>query len=171
MVANSEGLSPGQLDAWVTMMAFVETVPAAIEGQLKSEAGINLFEYTVLAMVSEEPDQALPMSKLAELSFGSISRLSHAVTRLQRRGWVEKQAGTGERRHNIVSLTAAGQEALGSAAASHVAMVRERVADPLSEDDTRDLARILRKLIAVTDPRLAELLDQQIPVIIDRNQK
>jgi len=170
MVADGAGLSPSQLEAWITVMAFVETVPPAIEGQLKTEAGINLFEYTVLAMVSEEPDHSLPMSKLAGLSFGSISRLSHAVTRLQRRGWVEKRAGAGARRHNIVSLTDAGVEVLQAAAESHVAMVHERVGEPLTEQDAVDLSRILRKLIGATDPELADMLEVQVPVIIERNQ-
>lgn len=163
------GLSADQLAAWVGLCALTEVLPPVIESQLKRDLGVNLFEYTVLAMLSEEPDRTLPMSALAAVSFGSISRLSHAVGRLQRRGWLTKRAGTGSRRHNTVSLTDAGFEALAAAAPRHLADVRRLVVDPLTEADIRALARITLRLIAAAAPEVADLLGERLPIIIERN--
>lgn len=170
-VATSEpGLTPHQLEAWVLMLALFETVPPAIEAQLKADAGINLFEYTVLAMLSEEPDRTVQMTRLADISFGSISRLSHAVTRLERRGWVDKQRGHGSRRHNTVSLTDEGYAALVAIAPAHVANARRLLAEPLTDAEIDAFARVARKLVGAAEPAVLELLERQIPEIIERNR-
>ena len=166
----TQGLTADQLEAWILLNAFLETVPSAIDAQLKNDAGINLFEYTVLAMMSEQPDQTIAMSRLADVSFGSISRLSHAVGRLEKRGWVEKRAGEGGRRHNTVSLTDEGFAALRSVAGHHIANVRRLLVEPLTSDELDALRSALRKMIGAADDEVASLLDVQIPDVIARNQ-
>lgn len=166
----TRGLDPHQLEAWVLLNAFFETTQPAIEAELKHDAGINLFEYTVLAMLSEEPDRTLPMSQLADISFGSISRLSHAVGRLEKRGWVAKQSGATGRRHNTVFLTDEGFAALRSAAGPHIATVRRLVIDPLTATELRTFTTVLRKLVGTADPELIDLLDSAIPTVVERNR-
>lgn len=169
MADNGSGLSADQLETWITLVALLETLPPAIDAQLKSDLGVNLFEYTVLAMLSEEPDRTLPMASLAAVSFGSISRLSHTVSRLEKRGWVDKQVGVGARRHNVVVLTDAGFEALASAAPRHLAEVRRLIFDSLSAEETRTLSRIAKKLIGVAAPDVTDLLEEKIPIVVERN--
>lgn len=168
MVTREPGLSPAELDAWIGFVAVLETLPGAIDAQLKRAAGVNLFEYTVLAMLSEEPGRTLPMSSLAELSFGSLSRLSHAVARLEKRGWVEKHTHTG-RAPNTVSLTDVGFDALVAAAGPHRSHVRRLVVDALTDDELVALARISRKLVGAAEPDVLERLRAQVPRIIERN--
>ena len=162
-------LTPLQLEAWITLLALIEIVPPAIEGQLKADGGINLFEYQILAMLSEEPKRTLQMSRLAEIICGSISRLSHAVGRLQQRGWVDKQAGRAGQRHNTVSLTDEGRNAITTLAVDHVSTVRRVLAAPLTEDETRAFVTIAGKVIGAASPEQLELLQRRIPEIIGRN--
>lgn len=162
------GLSPEQLEAWISLIALLETLPAAIDGQLKSDGGINMFEYTMLAMLSEEADRTLPMSALAEVSFGSLSRLSHAVSRLERRGWVAKQVNPG-RGPNTVLLTDDGLDAIEGLAGPHRAHIRQLVINPLTPDELATLGHICRKLIGVAAPDVSELLEARLPEIIERN--
>ena len=169
MAAEDAWLDEAQLRAWITFNVFLEVFPATIEAQLKRDSGINLFEYTVLAMLSEQDDHALVMSDLADIAFGSLSRLSHAVTRLERRGWAERQAGYGGRRHTTVHLTDEGQKAMAAAAPLHVARVREIFVDPLTDAELAALASLNRKLIQAADPELDERLDSLIPEIVARN--
>ena len=72
-------LSGEQLADWRAVMALVMTLPAALDAQLKRDSGMTLFEYHVLAALSESPHEEAPMSDLARLSQSSPSRLSHAV--------------------------------------------------------------------------------------------
>ncbi|MEZ5236263.1 MAG: MarR family winged helix-turn-helix transcriptional regulator [Acidimicrobiales bacterium] len=169
MATGDEGLNARQLEAWILLVVLLEIAPPAIERQLKADAGINLFEYTVLAMLSEEPDRMLQMARLAEVSFGSISRLSHAIDRLERRGWVEKQAGGGNRRHNTVRLTDAGWATVTEVAVGHVANVRRLLVDPLTDSEVESFVRIGRKLIGAAEPDVLDRLDRQIPEILQRN--
>lgn len=163
-------LGPDELRAWVTLAAFLETVPASIEGQLKRDAGMNRFEYSILAMLSEEPDRTLAMSDLADVAFGSLSRLSHAVSRLERRDWVTRCAGEGGRRHNVVRLTDDGFAALESAAPRHAAEVRRLVIDPLDERELAVFAGLLAKMITAAEPDRADELDELVELVVDRNR-
>ena len=168
----SEGdpwLDEPQLDAWITLAAFLETVPAQIESQLKRDSGINLFEYTVLAMLSEQADRSLVMSDLADVAFASLSRLSHAAKRLEARGWIERRTGGGGRRHTTVHLTDAGLDAMTSAAPLHVANVRALLVDPLSARELATFTRLSRKILAAADPELDRRLDEMIPEVVRRN--
>ncbi|MEZ5296575.1 MAG: MarR family winged helix-turn-helix transcriptional regulator [Ilumatobacteraceae bacterium] len=162
-------LSPDQLRAWVTMAAFLETVPSAIDNQLKRDTGVNRFEYTMLAMLSEDPDHTLVMSDLASVAFGSLSRLSHAASRLEQRGWVERCAGSGGRRHNVVRLTDEGHAALVEAAPGHVAEVRRVVVDPLDDHELATLRSLLAKMISAADPELGAVLDDLVENVAARN--
>ena len=162
------GLSARQLEAWISVIALMETLPGAIDQQLKRDAGVNLFEYTVLAMLSEEPGRTLPMSVLAEACFGSLSRLSHAVGRLEKRGWVRKQSGSG-REPNTVSLTDDGLGAVRTVAGPHRAHVKELVLDPITDNELATLVSICRKVLAVADPDVAQFIEERVPEVIDRN--
>jgi DNA-binding MarR family transcriptional regulator len=171
MASSDEGLTAGQLEAWIWLVVLFETMPAAIDKQLKADAGLNLFEYMVLARLSEESDRTLQMARLAEISNGSISRLSHAVTRLERRGWVDKQVGGAAQRHNTVSLTDAGYEVLATVAPPHVANVRRLLADPLTAGDIDSLVAVARKLVGAADPDAFDTIDRQVPEILARNAR
>ncbi len=55
------------------------------------------FEYFVLAVLSEAPDRRLRLSELAHQANASLSRLSHVVTRLEKRGWARRETVAGTR--------------------------------------------------------------------------
>lgn len=169
MATDDPWLDEDQLAAWLTVVAFSEVFPASIDAQLKEGLGINRFEYSVLAMLSEEPGHTLVMSDLAAVTFGSLSRLSHAVGRLEERGWVERQPGEGGRRHTVVRLTEAGRGTIESAAPDHVAHVRSVMVQPLSDDELVALTAITRKLVARIDPDTDAHLAEMIPEVVRRN--
>ena len=102
-------LDDGQLRDWRSLVGLVMTLPAALDAQLKRDTGLNMFEYHVLAALSEAPHEALPMSDLAVLAQGSPSRLSHAVSRLEGSGWVERRACAEAGRRTAAHLTPAGR--------------------------------------------------------------
>src|SRR5690348_3099689 len=97
-------LSDDERHAWMAFSAMLMTVPPAIDGQLKRDAGINFFEYSILTSLSESPDHTVRMSTLAHLAGGSLSRLSHAVSRLERQGWVRRRPSETEARCIMAEL-------------------------------------------------------------------
>ena len=81
-------LDQTEMDAWLPLARLMIRLPAALDAQLRRDAGITHFEYAVLARLSEAPEHTLRMSTLAEFANGSLSRLSHVVKRLEAQGWV-----------------------------------------------------------------------------------
>ena len=101
-------LDAGQLEDWKALVALLMTLPAALDGQLRRDSELNIFEYQVLAALSGAPARTIAMSELALLSQGSLSRLSHAVTRLERDGAVERRVCSSAGRRIEVRLTDLG---------------------------------------------------------------
>ena len=97
-------------------------------------------------MLSEAPDRTLRMSELAERTWSSRSRLSHAVDRLEERGWVRRLSCPSDRRGSYAQLTDAGYAVLVAAAPSHVESVRRHLFDLMSSDDLAALEATSRKI-------------------------
>ena len=114
---------------------------AAVDGQLQRDAGIPLAYYEILVRLSEAPDRALRMTQLAAASASSKSRVSHAVARLEERGWVRRRDCPTDRRGQIAQLTDEGFAALSAAAPGHVEQVRRVLFDPLSAEQLRPAGR------------------------------
>ena len=144
-------LTPDERRAWLALYALTSLLPANLDTHLFREARITLFDYHVLAMLSEAEGTSLPMSELAARSTASLSRLSHVVKKLEGRGWVTRLPSSFDGRVTTASLTAAGLEMLTELAVSHVAQVRSTVFDALDDRDVADLERVGRKILRGMD--------------------
>ena len=105
--------------------------------------------------LSETPGRALRMTQLAEASTSSKSRLSHAVARLEERGWVERMDCPTDRRGQIAQLTDEGFAALAAAAPGHVEQVRRSLIDQLTPGQVEHLREISELITAVGGPQQA----------------
>lgn len=125
-------LTDDEIDTWLKFRAVVELYPGLLDAQLRRDAQLTHMEYQVLAMLSEVPDRTLRMTALAARTNGSLTRMSHVVTRLEQRGIVARSACALDGRATNVTLTDAGHAALVAAAPGHVTQVRESFLDALS---------------------------------------
>jgi DNA-binding MarR family transcriptional regulator len=143
-------LSDDQQQDWAALMGLVMTLPTAMDAQLKRDAGLNNFEYHLLARLSMAPGRALVLSELAWQAQGSLSRLSHAITRMERAGWVERRACTDRGRRVEARLTDAGMAKVEAAAPGHVREARRLVVDVLTREQLAALGEAARAITAVT---------------------
>ena len=141
-------LTPDEQRAWRAYLESSKVLFDALDRQLQRDSDIPHTYYEVLVRLSEAEDRALRMSELAELTLSSRSRLSHAVSRLEERGWVVREDCPTDRRGQIARLTDAGFEVLKSAAPGHVATVRDYVIDLLAPEQLTALTRIGESIIA-----------------------
>lgn len=144
-------LTPDERRAWLALQALTSLLPATLDTHLFREARITLFDYHVLAMLSEAEGARLPMSELAARSTASLSRLSHVVKKLEGRGWVTRQPSESDGRVTTAELTDEGIEMLGGLAVVHVTQVRSTVFDALDAEDVEDLERVGRKILGGLD--------------------
>jgi DNA-binding MarR family transcriptional regulator len=144
-------LNPDERRAWLALVSINTLLPAALDTKLHAAGKLSLFDYTVLAMLSEADERFLPMSELAARSSASLSRLSHVVTKLQKRGWVERRPHPHDARVTIAHLTEEGMATIVGLAPDHVESVRDLFLDALTEQDVLDLARIGEKVVGRLD--------------------
>jgi len=147
---------PGWLDAeetqaWRALASMLVRLPAALDAQLRRDAGISHFEYQVLALLSEAPSRTLRMSALATQAEGSLPRLSQVVARLEQRGWIRRTPDPADGRYTLAILTDQGQATVTEAAPGHVQEVRRLVFDPLTKTQPRQLREIGRRIIRAID--------------------
>jgi DNA-binding MarR family transcriptional regulator len=132
-------LDDEEQQAWRAFLRAAARIDEALDRQLQRDAGMPHTYYQVLAMLSEAPGRSLRMSELAGLTTSSPSRLSHAVARLEEKGWVRREPHPTDRRGAVAVLTDDGWDVLVAAAPGHVAAVREAVFDRLSRQQVRQL--------------------------------
>lgn len=135
-------LTDHERDAWLEVSTIVLQLPGLLDAQLKRDADLGLYEYLVLSWLSMSPERRRRMGELAQLTRGSMSRLSNVVKRLEERGWVERTPDPTDGRYTIAVLTAAGWETVVRAAPGHVRAVRRYVIDPLTADQVGALQHI-----------------------------
>jgi DNA-binding MarR family transcriptional regulator len=127
-------LSADEQRAWRTYWRMSSLLPAQLNRQLQRDSGLTLPEYEVLVALSEAPGQRLRPFQICEALNWEQSRLSHQLARMLRRGLIDRQECEADGRGAFVRLTAAGAEAINTAAPGHVAAVRQLIFDRLTED-------------------------------------
>jgi DNA-binding MarR family transcriptional regulator len=141
-------LEPGELDAWLSYLAATTLLEAELDRQLQRDSGMPHAYYQILAMLSDVPGRTMRMSDLAAITQSSQSRLSHAVARLERQGWVRRVPCPDDRRSTFAQLTEAGFAALAAAAPGHVRTVRRHLIDRLTPEQVEQLRDIGKAVLA-----------------------
>ena len=140
-------LEEDELRAWMRLAGVMLKLAPALDSQLQRDSDLTHFDYLCLAMLSETEERTLPMSELAGRTNASLSRLSHVVSKLERRDWVRRAPSPLSRRVTLVSLTETGWQVLVKAAPGHVETVQELVFDDLSPEDVAALERIAGHIV------------------------
>jgi DNA-binding MarR family transcriptional regulator len=140
-------LDDEQQKSWRAFNGAMHKLHWALECQLQHDAGLSFIEYHALAWLSENPGHRLRMSELAEVTNASLSRLSHLITRLERRGLVRREPDPTDGRYTNAILTPAGLRLLVASAPGHVAKVRELVIDALSPAELRHLRSASERIV------------------------
>jgi DNA-binding MarR family transcriptional regulator len=146
--ASPRWLSPAEQRAWRNYIEATTLLIDALDRQLQRDAGIPHGYFEILVRLSEPDDRTMRMSELADATRSSRSRLSHAVARLEERGWIEREECETDRRGQLARLTDAGFAALQAAAPGHVEAVRQHVIDRLSPAQVDQLADIAGSVLA-----------------------
>jgi DNA-binding MarR family transcriptional regulator len=145
-VSEPRWLDVDEQKAWRAWLYSAQLLMDRLDRELTHETGISHAYYEILVALSETPGRMLRMSQLADRCLSSRSRLSHAVSRLEERGWVRRQLCEDDGRGQLAVLTDEGLAALAAAAPVHVESVRSHLFDQLSReqvDAMRDIGETL----------------------------
>jgi DNA-binding MarR family transcriptional regulator len=138
--------------AWRAWLYSAQLLMDRLDRELTHQTGISHAYYEILVALSETPGRKLRMSELADRCLSSRSRLSHAVSRLEERGWVAREVCAEDGRGQLAVLTDHGFAALEAAAPIHVASVRANLFDQLSPEQVAAMRDLGETLLRHLDP-------------------
>ncbi|HEY7048881.1 MAG TPA: MarR family transcriptional regulator [Jatrophihabitantaceae bacterium] len=147
-MAKTRWLSAPEQRAWRAYLEATTLLFDALDRQLQRDSGMPHAYYEILVRLSEADNRSLRMSELADVTRSSRSRLSHAVARLEERGWLKRVDCPTDKRGQIATLTDAGFAALEEAAPGHVETVRRFLIDRLTPEQVAQLEQIGSVVIA-----------------------
>ncbi|RZB17451.1 MarR family transcriptional regulator [Streptomyces sp. F001] len=115
-----------------------------LDRQLQRDAGMPHVYYGLLVGLAEAPHRRLRMTELAMKAKITRSRLSHAIARLEKSGWVRREDCPSDKRGQLAVLTDAGMEVLKRSAPGHVAAVRQALFERLTPEQQKSLGEIMQ---------------------------
>ncbi|MFE0642732.1 MarR family winged helix-turn-helix transcriptional regulator [Streptomyces sp. NPDC058877] len=127
-----------------------------LDRQLQRDAGMPHVYYGLLVQLSQAPRRRLRMTELAKSAKITRSRLSHAIARLEKNGWVRREECPSDKRGQFARLTDEGVEVLRQNAPGHVTAVRQALFDRLSREQVEQLGEIMRLMAAGLEPTDAD---------------
>ena len=123
-----------------------------LDRQLQRDAGMPHVYYGLLVNLSQAPRRRKRMTELAKDAKITRSRLSHAVTRLEKNGWVRREDCPSDKRGQNAVLTDEGYDMLARSAPGHVEAVRQAMFDRLSPQQVQSLGEIMQVIATGLQP-------------------
>ncbi|MEO8889249.1 MAG: MarR family transcriptional regulator [Jatrophihabitantaceae bacterium] len=147
-MANTGWLSDDEQRAWRAYRRMVLLVDAQVARELTRDSGLSMPDYQVLSTLSEAADHRQRLSELAFSMQWSASRLSHHVSRMEKRGLLTRADCDSDARGAFVVLTEHGFDAIKSAAPDHVTSVRLHLINRLTPEQLDALTEIGENAVA-----------------------
>ena len=143
-----EWLSETEQHAWRSVLQMQAALSARLNRDLLERSNISDADYSVLVNLSEAPDGRQRAFELARQIRWEKSRLSHHLTRMQKRGLVRREECLTDARGAFVVITDEGRTTIRAAAPGHVESVRRFFVDVLSPEQLATLATAAEAVFA-----------------------
>jgi DNA-binding MarR family transcriptional regulator len=150
-MARTRWLTTREQHAWRQFVRMHAQLARHLNRQLQRDSDLSASDYEVLVHLAEAPDERRRAFELGAALQWEKSRLSHHLTRMERRGLVVREECTTDARGAHIALTRAGRRALDDAAPAHVAEVRRVFLDALSPAQVDALGEIADAVLARLD--------------------
>ena len=136
-------------DVWRGWVEVGSRLEERLNRQLQHDSGLSSADYEVLVNLSEADEGRLRSFQLGALIRWEKSRLSHHLTRMEKRGLIAREECPTDGRGAYVVLTSAGRSAIETAAPLHVEEVRRLFIDLLTEEQLAQLVEITGSVLEV----------------------
>jgi len=139
-------LTDEEQQAWRATVQLSQLLLRQLDRDLTAH-GLNGRDYEILVELSETPEHRLRMTDLADATSQSRSRLSHQITRMEKRGLVRRDDCEGDKRGTFTVLTKAGFEAIERVAPYHVEQVRRHYIDRLTAEQQDEIRSAFQPIV------------------------
>ncbi|GGP36879.1 MarR family transcriptional regulator [Streptomyces melanogenes] len=146
-------LSDDEQRTWRAYLHATTLLEDHLDRQLQRDAGMPHIYYGLLIQLSEAPRRRLRMTELAIGAKITRSRLSHAIARLEKNGWVRREDCPSDKRGQFAALTDEGFAVVERTAPGHVSAVRQALFDRLTPEQTEQLGTVMRAIAEGLQPK------------------
>jgi DNA-binding MarR family transcriptional regulator len=137
--------------AWRGLQAMQLRLTARLSRELAAESDLSWPDYTVLVVLTDQPEGRLRAFELGRELGWEKSRVSHHVTRMVDRGLVTRERCASDQRGAFVVVTPRGRRAIEAAAPGHVEAVRRHFVDLLTPEQLEQLAALTDRVLDALD--------------------
>jgi DNA-binding MarR family transcriptional regulator len=136
---------------WRGWLRLNARLSATLAREMQDDTGLSSSDFEVLVNLTDSEDGRVRVTDLASQMLWERSRVSHHVTRMERRGLVQRVECKEDGRGAWVVITPEGKTVIERAAPGHVAAVRRLVFDALDPDEVASFSALVEKLQAHAD--------------------
>jgi DNA-binding MarR family transcriptional regulator len=156
-MAEGAQLDDDELAAWCSFVEMRHLLERHLVRHLQREFGLSESDFEVLVNLSEAPGARMRAFELGQATLWEKSRLSHHLSRMEKRGLVRRETADGsDARYPDIVLTDAGREAIESSAPANAARVREFFIDVLGPERLAVLREASDHVIAAIEGHLKD---------------
>ena len=132
---------------WRQWLRLNAELPGVLHRELQADAGLSLSDFEVLVTLTDTAEGRVRVTDLARALSWERSRVSHHVTRMERRGLVERSECRDDGRGAWVVLTEQGRSAIERAAPGHAATVRRLIFDDLTPEELTVMTGVIDRVL------------------------
>ena len=151
-ISSGSAITAAEWDAWRAFYAMRRRLDRTLERQLQGDSDISTPDYEVLLAIFTAPDRQVRTRELTRELDCETSRVSHQVTRMEKRGLVERTECDSDARGTWIGLTAAGSRAVLGAMRGHAASIRRYFFDVLTPEELATLAAASTRVLEALEP-------------------
>jgi DNA-binding MarR family transcriptional regulator len=150
-MAQARWLNEDQQRFWRLYVDIHRHLERVLHRELLAESGLSSAEFAVLVPLSDTPAKKLRARDLCRELGWDRTRLSHLVTRMEKRGLVRRSACADDARGSVVELTDEGRRAITDAAPAHTDAVRRYLVDLLGDDEIVIMTDVFQRVLEELD--------------------
>ncbi|WP_433146166.1 MarR family winged helix-turn-helix transcriptional regulator [Actinomadura nitritigenes] len=133
-MAEPRSLEPEEWEFWDTWMRAQRLLTSELERGLQRDCDVSKAEFSVLVTLWQAGGREMRVGELSESLDWDKSRVSHQLTRMEKRGFVERTRYGADGRRAGIGLTDEGRRAAQKAVLVHGDNIRRHFFDSLTPD-------------------------------------
>jgi DNA-binding MarR family transcriptional regulator len=161
-MADPAAVTPEEWEIWRAFHAMWKRLDLAIERQLHEVSGISEPDYEILITLFESPKNQLRSRELGTATGWEKSRLSHQLTRLERRGLVARSDCDTDARGTWITITPDGRRAILGAIREHADSIRRLFFDVVTDDEKAMFKDVAERVLEAIDPPECAIEDAEV---------
>lgn len=154
-MAKPGDLEPEQWELWDGWMRAQRLLARELDRVLQRDYGISKAEFSVLVTLHRAAGGRMRVGELAESLTWEKSRVAHQLTRMEKRGLVDRTEDRSGRRVGI-GLTAAGRRAVRDAVLGHADNIRRYFFETLTSEQAEAIRVWSRRVVDRIEARPGE---------------